>query len=362
MNIIQLIKNTIGNRKRLWTENAEGIQDYNVRMLPRLLVISSVLMAVPLLICIIQEQLRKCLPGYLSVVLVCALMALLFRSPKMKKYSLAGMYIMFTVVYGLTLYLSLVCYPDRIAASMLSFFCVMPLLFIDKPMRQNSVEIAFYLIHIVLSYKIKGPEIADMDMINCLVSAILGMLCGSTVSDIQIDALEARRQLTIEKETDVLTGLKNRRKLFDTIADMETHENGKPGGILMLDIDHFKEINDLKGHAMGDECLRQFGRLLTEFECGHSVTFYRYGGEEFVGLVFGGCENDMLCMAEGLRETVFCSEPGGMRLTISVGTAWRGGSESDSLEKWIDRADKAAYAAKSIGRNSVVRYTAELET
>ncbi len=162
-----------------------------------------------------------------------------------------------------------------------------------------------------------------------------------------------KRLLIIEKDTDVLTGLLNRRKLFETLTYLETEESEKPSGIFMIDIDHFKEFNDNYGHAAGDECLKHFGELLTRFAQNFRLCFYRYGGEEFLAFVYGYGENELLSIAESLRIAMQSEDIDGHQITVSIGVAYCDEDQVKNYESIIARADQAVYIAKRTGRNKV---------
>lgn len=151
----------------------------------------------------------------------------------------------------------------------------------------------------------------------------------------------------------MLTGLFNRRKLFETLAMLGTTDAEKPSGIMMIDIDNFKEFNDEYGHAAGDRCLSLFGEALTKYTQNFRLQFYRYGGEEFVAMAFGYGEKELLSIAESLRIAVQSTDMDGHRTTVSIGVAFCGEEQVRNLEHVIDRADKAVYAAKHAGRNKV---------
>lgn len=121
----------------------------------------------------------------------------------------------------------------------------------------------------------------------------------------------------------------------------------------MLDIDNFKELNDQHGHAAGDRCLGCFGEVLTKYMQNFRLDFYRYGGEEFVALVYGYSEKEIYSVAEGLRIAVQSTDMDGRRITVSIGAAYCGEEQVRNYEKVIVRADEAAYAAKRSGRNRV---------
>ncbi|MCF4165142.1 GGDEF domain-containing protein [Zavarzinia compransoris] len=147
---------------------------------------------------------------------------------------------------------------------------------------------------------------------------------------------------------DPLSGLLNRRGL-------ETHARLDRAGafaLIYLDIDYFKQINDVAGHAAGDLVLRDVGRMLDAMvDPPHLAA--RIGGEEFVILLARASEYEACLFAEHLRRTImrhrFASLPPQHEVTASFGVAIRRGDES--LLDLMDRADRALYAAKQAGRN-----------
>ncbi|MBI5785438.1 MAG: GGDEF domain-containing protein [Rhodocyclales bacterium] len=153
---------------------------------------------------------------------------------------------------------------------------------------------------------------------------------------------------------DQLTGLCNRRnfdqRLEAAIARATRH--GDVFSLLMLDIDHFKNVNDYYGHATGDDVLRRFGEVLSERLRPYDVAA-RWGGEEFVVLADGATLDNARMLAEQIRESVastpFSPVP---RVTVSIGIAdYMQGESGDDL---LRRADKALYGAKRNGRNRVI--------
>lgn len=228
----------------------------------------------------------------------------------------------------------------------------MPLGFIDRPVRMN-LFVAFWLVvHTILAFYLKTQYALD-DTINCLCFAILGCFIGNIMVWVRLDSYEVHRLLTIQKETDVLTGLFNRRKLFETLEQLEKTDTEKPSGILMVDIDYFKDFNDNYGHVAGDRYLNRIGEALTKFMNNFQLHFYRYGGEEFVAIAYGYSKEDLLSIAESLWIAVQSIDMNGHCTTVSIGAAYCGDEEVTNYENVIVRADKAAYAAKRAGRNKV---------
>ncbi|MDC7239455.1 MAG: GGDEF domain-containing protein [Spirochaetales bacterium] len=156
--------------------------------------------------------------------------------------------------------------------------------------------------------------------------------------------------------TDSLTGLKNRRFLDET-GEMDFREmrrDEKDLSIIMLDLDHFKAVNDSWGHDAGDRVLEALGGVLKKaFRSADKVC--RYGGEEFLVLLKGTGPRDSLRIAEELRRKIeamdFPDYPD-LKITASLGVAHMEKDET-GLKEIIIRADKALYYAKAGGRNCV---------
>ncbi|GJD66905.1 hypothetical protein MPEAHAMD_7104 [Methylobacterium frigidaeris] len=158
-------------------------------------------------------------------------------------------------------------------------------------------------------------------------------------------------------DTDGLTGLLNRRAFMPLANDAMSYFKRYQRGIcvLMIDIDHFKRVNDLYGHAAGDEVIRQVGRIISD-AIRTTDKVARFGGEEFVVLLRETDLQVAAIFAGRIRQTVASTvfEPEGhcLRATISVGMA-SAELADDDIDRTIARADEALYAAKSCGRNCV---------
>lgn len=168
-------------------------------------------------------------------------------------------------------------------------------------------------------------------------------------------AAEQREQLRRLASLDALTGVFNRRALYGELerAQKILAREGKRHGLLMLDLDHFKEINDRFGHAQGDEVLIRFARLLEKTLRPHDRLF-RYGGEEFVILTQVDDAETLRVIAEKLRTATERSLDAGNDSTVTTsigGAILHPGEHSDA---WLARADRALYQAKHGGRNRVV--------
>lgn len=175
---------------------------------------------------------------------------------------------------------------------------------------------------------------------------------------------ETNRQLEVQRAElealatrDPLTGLLNRRE-FVRQADLElarARRSGAPLSLIMLDLDHFKIINDRHGHAVGDEVLRQTARQMAG-TTRQTDRVARFGGEEFVLLLPDTSAEQARHLAEKLREGLAHARvPAlGIPVTASLGVATVSGTESVTLDAMLHEADQALYEAKRRGRNCTV--------
>jgi len=167
--------------------------------------------------------------------------------------------------------------------------------------------------------------------------------------------------IQVTSRTDQLTGMSNRRHLMAEgyrIINVSLRA-GKPCSCLMVDIDHFKNVNDTYGHPVGDKFLMHIAGCIAS-AVRESDMAARYGGEEFVVLAPNASLDEARTLAERIRETVFTTplNLGSIRLnnTVSIGVAEYDPEPefgSNILEDMIEKADKALYRAKQCGRNRV---------
>ncbi len=159
--------------------------------------------------------------------------------------------------------------------------------------------------------------------------------------------------------TDALTGLCNRRALQDALERCSTKASAEGTwlGLVAVDVDHFKRLNDTYGHAAGDTVLARVGRLLIE-HCQRGGLPARYGGEEFTVVLPEADACQAARFAEGIRADMeamtIAHGDQALRVTASFGVAAERGPKARDFEVLLRRADEALYEAKHAGRNRVV--------
>lgn len=152
--------------------------------------------------------------------------------------------------------------------------------------------------------------------------------------------------------TDSLTGVRNKCYLLTQGERFLQDRRNQPVSALLLDIDHFKRLNDTHGHLTGDEVLKEVGRLLQD-NVREGTLVARFGGEEFAILLPHCLLEDAQARAEDLRARIESLEPASHAITVSVGVASTQDYPDADLPTLLDHADRALYAAKEAGRNQV---------
>ncbi len=180
----------------------------------------------------------------------------------------------------------------------------------------------------------------------------------------QTNQLEQEKQkLLTEANTDPLTGVANRRRFNEYIAEQFDLVAGGAGdlSVLFLDTDHFKNFNDTYGHAVGDRVLVQLGKTLTAAMPDAGLVS-RYGGEEFAVVLPATSRRDAARLAEQLRQqiehsSVMSDDGEALHITASIGVSTFEGVFFDNVEQLVKAADQGVYAAKAAGRNCVRIFT-----
>jgi diguanylate cyclase (GGDEF)-like protein len=165
----------------------------------------------------------------------------------------------------------------------------------------------------------------------------------------------ANRKLENMAHVDALTGIANRRQLDRYLPEAASRciANKRPLGLILIDVDRFKQFNDQFGHQRGDELLRLLADQLISCLRRSDDILARYGGEEFIA-VLPGADADMVAeVAERMRSTVVRSDLG---VTVSAGMISELPTSVDSVQTMIGEADKRLYRAKEQGRNRVVNH------
>jgi len=168
------------------------------------------------------------------------------------------------------------------------------------------------------------------------------------------EALDDYKEADYDRRRDFLTGLRNRQDMFEMLQDVLSGKRENIKSMFMMDIDNFKMLNDSYGHTYGDECLERIGDALNDYSKKNDIYFYRYGGEEMLGICFSD-EKDADTMANEIVKLIHGLGIKRGDLPVGVVTVSLGYTTDNSrYEKMIDKADTAMYKAKEKGKNQAV--------
>ena len=254
----------------------------------------------------------------------------------------------------------------RLASVTLAFLCVggvIATVYLNGPQQVYWVFPAlvgvFYLIRlreaiacaIVTLFALIPPLFAADDPVE--TTTVLATIVVTSMLAVAFAMITNRQRTQLLKlaTKDPLTGAGNRRALDSKLRDVVNAfgRTGVPASLLMLDLDHFKAVNDRLGHAAGDQILKSITKIVN-LRIRVTDSLYRIGGEEFVVVLEGADLQQATHLAEQLRTLVDANELGpDHAVTISLGVAEL--RRNESPYDWLHRADEAMYRAKDGGRN-----------
>jgi len=181
---------------------------------------------------------------------------------------------------------------------------------------------------------------------------------GQRILKLEDNLVEAREQMRFKATHDALTSLWDRGAILALLrGELNRTAADFPVSLLMCDVDHFKEINDVHGHLVGDEVLRELSARLTG-AVRQNDAVGRYGGEEFLAVLSGCPRHNLEEVAEQVRKAIdatpFATSAGNLSVAVSLGaTTIECWEPHLSLEHYLKQADRALYQAKQAGRNRV---------
>lgn len=228
-----------------------------------------------------------------------------------------------------------------------------------------SLVVIFYLLNPRIAFIIGSmailaiiPALSDAESVvhkaKMLLTLFVNLICAFIFANVtNTQSLELKRLM----RKDPLTQVGNRGAMEQAIKTVFANyqQSAKTCSALMVDIDHFKNINDTYGHQVGDEILRKVADII-DGNVRLSESVYRYGGEEFLVLARNMEKADAQHLAERLRQKIESADfTNGIKITISIGLSELG--DEHDVDAWLRQADQAMYAAKRRGRNRVVSFT-----
>lgn len=234
--------------------------------------------------------------------------------------------------------------PNRVAVETLAYGTILPVCTLLIAPKATRRPWAFLVLCVTLYPAIARLLPDNLGLLAQVIATLLVHAASVAALDAHADKAELAGQMA---GIDPLTGLLNRRATLGELnqSASSSREAGRPAALVLLDLDHFKQLNDTLGHEAGDDALRHVAQVLTAF-VRPSDHVCRWGGEEFLLVLPDADEALAIETAERLRLRLVDAG-----VTASFGVAEIG--PGDTVTSWVRRADDAMYVAKHEGRNTV---------
>ena len=243
--------------------------------------------------------------------------------------------------------------PDIPAVTFIAFLLITPMIMIDKPFFMAIELSAASAVFLLWTYSVKPHEVWIIDFGNVIPFTLVGIFLNVIANSLRIKEFVLTREINIQKDTDDLTGLRNKGALTREINRFLLDKSTEKGLLFVMDIDCFKSINDLYGHDVGDDVIHQVGVILGGMFTHHEIVG-RFGGDEFIAFIGNTDDLDTACrlagdIVRGISENVTLPD-GGSKVSMSIGIAVYHGDEQN-YSGIFKKADTALYAAKADPEN-----------
>lgn len=239
--------------------------------------------------------------------------------------------------------------PTVPGTTFIALLLITPIFMIDKPFWMTIELVLAATIYLLWMKGVKPHNIWATDLVNVSIFTIVGTFLNIIANSIRIREFILTREINIQKDTDDMTGLKNKGALTREINRFLADESCDKGFMFMLDIDHFKAINDTYGHDIGDSVIVQLGNYLNS-KVKSDELLGRFGGDEFILVVKNtDSENSAKKLADeivkGASSTITIPDTD-EKISLSIGIAIYRGEEKNYSELF-KKADIALYKSKA---------------
>lgn len=352
---------TASQMKRMIDDNWQSVAFENIKIVQACNFVVSCTMLFCIVAAFVIQQFHI-VPAYCTVIAIMSIEYVLcnfaMKSKSPEKFARPLIYIFSAVVLIFSGFIIFFVTPPATYVSFIGFLVLISMLFIDRPMHQlfffGFIVALFTLLEIVIN---PDPKTQADAILNVIVMPTCSLVLGWYNCGLKLRSFDAERKLMLLNMEDAGTGLANRRCLFADLKKM--CDNHEIHGIFMIDVDNFKEYNDSYGHLSGDKCLKSIASLLQEYGETHDIRFYRFGGDEFVGLRRISSDVAIDAAAENMtsivqNSAIDFSQWREANVSISIGYA---DTTSCDVEECIRKADVALYHSKRCGKGKAVKYT-----
>ena len=288
-----------------------------------------------------------------SIVLLAAERALYEKG---KHASTIILYVLLICVAAYSIYVGVFSHPDDPTTIICLLLCIAPSIVVDRPWRIFACSIIVTAVFLICIVVVKTPDVMAIDAVDSLVACALGLAVGINAQNMRIHAFVEDYAKTRAAKMDGLTGVLNKQTFEEETRCLI--EAGVEGALLIIDADHFKDVNDTYGHATGDEVIKAMASSIEINRRGSDLAG-RFGGDEFCVLLVGNIPPDTpQAYFKRLTDTFTEQTTGvlkadGTPLTLSCGAKLLAPHDI-SYDQAFEQADQALYEAKQARNNTVV--------
>ena len=238
--------------------------------------------------------------------------------------------------------------PEYNATTFIVLLVVTPMFMIDKPYFMTIELSVATVIFLIWMRAVKPDTVWQIDKVNAITFTVIGSFLNIIANALRIKEFVLTRQIRIQKDTDGMTGLRNKDRLTREINEYLADASTDKGFLFIMDVDRFKSINDTYGHDVGDSVIVQLGSFLASRFTGDEIVG-RIGGDEFILFIKNTDDKDNALgiaddIVKGVSETVELPNRD-QKLSVSIGVALYSGLEKHYSELF-KKADIALYHAK----------------
>ncbi|NCB93351.1 MAG: diguanylate cyclase [Clostridia bacterium] len=349
--------------RAVYEEYEVDIRQYNLHTLKQISLVGMVCGIILLIVSLPPIHLLNLTRGYLAIAVLFSIVFAFTETILSKKESLIlptfYVLIIFALIIGILMgtYLG----RDTNATTFVMMILILPFFIIDRPYRLNLVTGVLCVIFCLVDSKVKTGKLYNLDIMNCIVFYCLGIVVSGQSIHAKLSDIIIKKKLKQQLDMDMLTNLRN-RSAIERSVEQYVHESNKNAILIIMDLDNFKSVNDLMGHAYGDMVLQLVGEYLKDaFRKSDIVS--RLGGDEFV--VFLPAVEEMESVTEKLTnlikriESIKIESQKTCLLSASIGVA-QYPEDGCSFEILYRRADAALYHVKRDKKGRYAIYDANI--
>lgn len=341
-----------------------NILQTNYEVIRIILLVALGLFCFLLTVAIISSGIREYLPVYIAllILLVMAYIAIITMHEQYPNIVTLCWYFCASLIYGYAIYMGTFLDPDMLGTVFCVLLIALPMLIIDRPYKIILIISVASIIFVICSFLAKTRAIAMTDTINVISFYFLSIFINIRMIVIRIRELDQRLFIEHQRDTDHLTGLMQKTAFTEHVKQRISQPHGL-GFLIIIDLDNFKRVNDLYGHEIGDDVIKQSANCIRE--CfGEDTAVGRFGGDEFLVYIDGleSTANIDLTIQKLLSripmDTILPDRTDLIRCSAGISST---SDEESDYSDLFRKADTALYYSKRNGRNRSYHYTESMQ-